>query len=201
MLKFNEMKSLLKMSLPLKRYKHSLAVYETALKLAAAHGIDKDKVGVAALLHDCGRQIPSRESLGKMTEFGLEVDPVEAAQPVLLHAKLGVYYARNKYGVTDREILDAIRYHSTGTDNMTPLAMAVYLADLLEPSRDFAGIEELRKLAMKNMEETMICAYRKTICYLLEYDLLIHPDCIAGYNQLVAAKKEISRRAMANGRK
>ncbi len=190
MLKLDEMKCMLKKSLPLKRYKHSLGVYETALKLAEAHGINKDKVGVAALLHDCGRQIPSRESLDKMAELGLKVDLIEAAQPVLLHAKLGVYYARNKYGVTDREILDAIRYHSTGINNMTPVAMVVYLADLLEPSRDFSGIEELRKLAMKNMEEAMIFAYSKTIRYLLEYDLLIHPDCIAGYNQLVAAKKK-----------
>ncbi len=189
MLKIEEMKSILKASLPMKRFKHSLAVYETALEFAAAHNLDSEKVGIAALLHDCGREIPSRESLAKAAELGIEIDKVEANQPILLHAKLGVFYARKKYGVEDKEILDGILYHTTGAPNMTPLAMAVYLADLLEPTRDFPGIEALRKLAKENMEKAMMKAYGNTIRYLLEYDLLVHPNCIHAYNQLAAKYK------------
>ncbi len=189
MLKIEEMKSILKASLPLKRYKHSLAVYETALELAEAHKLDVEKVGVSALLHDCGREIPSRDSLAKAAELGIEVDKVEANQPILLHAKLGVFYARKKYGIEDKEILDGILYHTTGAPDMTPLAMAVYLADLLEPTRDFPGIDDLRKLAKENMEKAMVKAYANTIRYLVEYDLLIHPNCIHGYNQLVTKYK------------
>ena len=74
MLKLEEFKSILKASLPLKRYKHSVAVYETALELASAHKLDMQKVGIAALLHDCGREIPSRDSLAKAAELGIEVD-------------------------------------------------------------------------------------------------------------------------------
>ncbi len=189
MLKIEEMKSILKASLPLKRYKHSLAVYETALELAEAHKLDVEKVGVSALLPDCGREIPSRDSLAKAAELGIEVDKVEANQPILLHAKLGVFYARKKYGIEDKEILDGILYHTTGAPDMTPLAMAVYLADLLEPTRDFPGIDDLRKLAKENMEKAMVKAYANTIRYLVEYDLLIHPNCIHGYNQLVTKYK------------
>jgi HD superfamily phosphohydrolase YqeK len=72
---------------------------------------------------------------------------------------------------------------------MTPLAMAVYLADLLEPTRDFPGIDDMRMLAKVDMERAMIKAYSNTIRYLLEYDLLIHPNCIHGYNQLAAKYK------------
>ncbi|MBR2039634.1 MAG: bis(5'-nucleosyl)-tetraphosphatase (symmetrical) YqeK, partial [Phascolarctobacterium sp.] len=144
MLKLEELKSILKASLPLKRYKHSIAVYETALELASVHKLDVQKVAVAALLHDCGREIPSRDSLAKAAELGIEVDRVEANQPILLHAKLGVFYARKKYGIEDQEILDGILYHTTGAPHMTPLAMAVYLADLLEPTRDFPGIAPLK---------------------------------------------------------
>lgn len=186
MLKIEEMKRLLKASLPLKRYHHSVAVYETALELAAAHKLDMEKVAVSALLHDCGREVAGRDSLAKAAELGIAVDETEANQPILLHAKLGVYYAEHKYGVTDKEILDGILYHTTGARDMTPLAMAVYLADLLEPTRDFSGIEEMRKLAKQDMEKAMMRAYAQTIRYLLEYDLLIHPNCIYGYNQLAA---------------
>ena len=190
MLKIDEMKSILKASLSLKRYKHSLAVYETALKLAEAHHLDAEKVGISALLHDCGREISGRDSLAKTAELGIEIDEVEANQPILLHAKLGVYFAKHKYGVEDQDILDGILYHTTGTPNMSPLAMAVYLSDLLEPTRDFPGIDDLRKLAREDMEKAMMKAYAQTIRYLLEYDLLVHPNCIYGYNQLAAKFKK-----------
>lgn len=189
MLKIEEMKRILKESLPLKRYKHSLAVYDTAIELASAHKLDVEKVAVSALLHDCGREVAGRDSLAKAAELGIPVDETEANQPILLHAKLGVYYAQHKYGVEDPEILEGILYHTTGAKDMTPLAMAVYLADLLEPTRDFPGIDEMRRLAKQDMEKAMMRAYAQTIRYLLEYDLLVHPNCIYGYNQLAAKYK------------
>ena len=190
MLDITEMKKLLKASLPHKRFKHSLAVYDTALELAAVYGLDKEKVGVGALLHDCGREIPTRDLLMHTIALGLPID-VERNQPILLHAKLGVYYAREKYGVTDQEILDAIRFHTTGAAGMSKMAMVVYLADLLEPTRDFAGIDEMRRLAKVDLEQAMIKAYAQTIRYLLEYDLLVLPHCIEGYNELAAKFKRL----------
>ena len=184
MLDITEMKKLLKASLPHKRFKHSLAVYDTALELAAVYGLDKEKVGV-------GREIPTRDLLMHTIALGLPMDDVERNQPILLHAKLGVYYAREKYGVTDQEILDAIRFHTTGAAGMSKMAMVVYLADLLEPTRDFAGIEEMRRLAKVDLEQAMIKAYAQTIRYLLEYDLLVHPHCIEGYNELAAKFKRL----------
>jgi predicted HD superfamily hydrolase involved in NAD metabolism len=186
-----EMRALLQQSLKPKRYEHSLRVYETAIKMAAHYHADEKKVAVAALIHDCGRQISKEESVAKAKELGIPVDPVEAAQPILLHAKLGVYYAVHKYGIDadDKEVLDAIRYHSTGTADMTDTAMIVFLADLIEPGRDFEGVEKIREASFQELDRGMLRAYDNTIRYLLEDGLLIHPDAIAGYNQLAAKDK------------
>ncbi|MEG1914334.1 MAG: bis(5'-nucleosyl)-tetraphosphatase (symmetrical) YqeK [Acidaminococcaceae bacterium] len=190
MLSIQKMKEILRESLPRKRYEHSLAVYKTAKEFAVVHNVDLDKVAVAALLHDCGREIPTKEHMAKALALGLEIDYVERHQPILLHAKLGVYLAQTKYGVKDKEILDAILQHTTGAPKMTPLAMIVYLADLLEPTRGFAGIEEMRLLVKQDLEKTMMRAYAQTIKYLLEYDLLIHPNCIYGRNELAVKFKQ-----------
>ena len=183
-----EMRALLQQSLKPKRYEHSVRVYETALEMAEHYHADVKKVAVASLIHDCGRQISKEDSVAKAKELGIPVDPVEEAQPILLHAKLGVYYAIRKYGVSpdDREVLDAIRYHSTGTSDMTQTAKIVFLADLIEPGRDFEGVETLREASFQDLDRGMLLSYDNTIRYLLEDGLLIHPDAIAGYNQLAA---------------
>jgi predicted HD superfamily hydrolase involved in NAD metabolism len=185
-LSVEEMRVLLRQSLKPKRYEHSVRVYETAIKMAENFKADVKKVAVAAMIHDCGRQIPKEDSVAKAKELGITVDPVEAAQPILLHAKLGVYYAVHKYGVSpeDREVLDAIRYHSTGTADMTDTAKIVFLADLIEPGRDFEGVEAIREASFLDLDKGMLLSYDNTIRYLLEDGLLIHPDAIAGYNQL-----------------
>lgn len=191
-MKIDEMRKLLEKSLAPKRFKHSIAVYETALKMAKSHKLDleqTEKVAVSALLHDCGREVPTKESVAKARELGIALDNVEINQPILLHAKLGVYYATHKYGVTDEEILDGISFHTTGKANMSTLAMVVFLADMIEPGRDFPGVDELRKLAHKDLEKAMLCAYSNTTRYLLDGGLLIHPNCIEGYNQLILKAK------------
>ena len=190
MMNLEEMQALLKESIPPKRYKHSVHVYETALELAKSHQLPQEKIAIAALLHDCGREVGRKESVGKAQELGLPIDWVELNQPILLHAKLGVYNAMHKYGIADQEILDGILYHTTGMAGMTDLAKVVYLADMIEPGRDFPGVEELRKLAHKNLDQAMLMAYSNTIRYLLDGGLLIHPHCIEGYNKLILAAKE-----------
>lgn len=189
MMTIDEMKQLLQASLPPKRYKHSVHVYETALELAKSHKLPEEKIAICALLHDCGREIASKESAAKADALGIAIDDVERNQPILLHAKLGVYYAQTKYGVTDKEILEGISQHTTGAAHMTDLAKVVFLADMIEPGRDFPGIEDLRKLAHKSLDKAMLKAYSNTIEYLLAGGQLIHPHCIDGYNELMLAQK------------
>ena len=198
-----EMRILLQQSLKPKRYEHSVRVYRTALQMAEQYHADAEKVAVAALIHDCGRQISKEASAAKAKELGIPVDPVEEAQPILLHAKLGVYYAIHKYGVSpdDREVLDAIRYHSTGTADMTQTAKIVFLADLIEPGRDFEGVEAIREASFEDLDRGMLLSYDNTIRYLLEDGLLIHPDAVAGYNQLAAENKTAQSKKEKNKKK
>jgi predicted HD superfamily hydrolase involved in NAD metabolism len=189
MMTLEEMKKLLEASLPHKRFQHSLYVYETALKMGERFQGNMEKISIAALLHDCGREIPTKDSLQYAREHHIPLDFVEEHQPVLLHAKLGAVFAKNKYGVTDEEILHAIAEHTTGAPNMTQTSMIVYLADLLEPTRDFKGIDELRQVAKEDLEMAMLRALEHTMKYLLTYDLLIHPSCLEIYNQLAAKFK------------
>lgn len=188
-----EIRALLEKSLPPKRYQHSMRVYETALALGKRHHAEEAKVALAALLHDCGREIPAKESVEKARALGLPVDFTEASQPVLLHAKIGAYLATQKYGVTDPEVLEAIRCHTTGAETLSLTARVVFLADMLEPGRKFPGVEELRRLAREDLEQAMFTAYRHTICYLLEAGALIHPAAIAGYNRLAVQQKRIGK--------
>lgn len=184
------MKDKLRASLPTKRFEHSIGVCDTAVEIASRYGADKEKAAIAGLLHDCARKIPTREFVDKAAELGIPVDEIERNQPILLHAKLGVYYAREDFGVEDPEILDAIRWHTTGAPHMSLLAKVIYLADLVEPHRDFATVGAMRQMVREGLDKAMIAAYANTMDYLLAQHLLIHPDCLEGYNELVLAGKQ-----------
>lgn len=184
-----EMQEKLQHNLKKERYEHSVRVLTTALEMASWYNLKTDKLSVAALLHDCGRVVPTIESVTKAKELGIKIDFVEEHQPILLHQKLGVYYAEKDYGVTDKEILDAIGRHSTGGINMSDLGKVVYLADMIEPGRKFQGVDDLRIAAKESLNKGMKMCYAHTIKYLLNNNLLIHPDCIDGYNELVVSKE------------
>jgi len=180
-----EMIEKLKSSLKKERFEHSMRVYEIALKMAKWYGMSKDKIEIAALLHDCGRAVPTADSVTKCKEFGIAVDEVEMRQPILLHQKLGRYYAQKYYGVSDEEILDAIGRHTTGGKGMGPVAKVVYLADIIEDGRDFPGVDELRAEARKGLDQGLKKCYAHTLHYLVNAGLLVHPDSVDGYNELV----------------
>lgn len=187
------MEKMLEKSLQQKRFQHSVAVRDTAVILARRYGADEHKAATAGLIHDCARKLPKTEYVAVCAKLGIPVDEVERHQPILLHAKLGVHFAREDFGVTDPEILDAIRYHTTGRAHMTLLAKVIYLADLLEPHRDFATVEEMRRQAETDLDGTLLAAYGNTMAYLIGQHLLIHPDCLAGYNELVMQRLDKKR--------
>ena len=179
------MRNKLQGSLKESRFEHSVRVYETALEMADWYGLPKEMLAVAALLHDCGRVVPTGESVKRARALGLAVDEIEARQPILLHQKLGVYYARQEYGVQDEEILAAIGHHTTGGPGMSVMAQVVYLADMIEPGRKFPGVDDLRAAARQGLRQGMLKCYGHTVAYLMQTGMLVHPDCLAGYNELV----------------
>jgi len=186
MVSIDDIKAKLKTELKPSRYEHSVRVYETALDLAEHYGLPKDKIALAAVLHDCGRKVSVEDSIAKATELGLDVDFVEEHQPILLHQKLGAYFAEHEYGVKDEEILEAIRRHSVGGKNLSEIGQVIYLADLVETGRKFPGVEELRAATWSSLDRGMLAAYAHTIKFLVDTKQLVHPDCVDGYNQLLS---------------
>ncbi|MBU5427196.1 bis(5'-nucleosyl)-tetraphosphatase (symmetrical) YqeK [Tissierella pigra] len=175
-----------------KRYNHSLRVMETAIDLGQKYCTDIDKIKIAAILHDCGKFI-DRENLLKMAyDFGIIVDTCMEHNPELIHGPLGSKIAEKKYKIKDREILESICYHTTGRENMTILDKIVYIADYIEPCRNFPGVEEIRNLAFKDLDKSILLAMEKTIIFLIGENKIIHPDTVKARNFLVIKSNKLS---------
>lgn len=167
MMNLGEIKSDLKHVLKESRYLHTLGVLQTAEDLAKKHGCNLVKARYAALLHDCAKCTDEEEQIRICAKYGVPVSESELNNHALLHAKCGVVFARNKYGVTDEEILHAISYHTTGCVNMSLLDKIIYIADYIEPGRDKAPrLNELRKLAFEDIDKALFYILEDTVTYL-----------------------------------
>jgi predicted HD superfamily hydrolase involved in NAD metabolism len=154
-----------------------------AERLARAHGIDPLRARIAGLLHDLTRLYPADRLLRECAERGMPIDAFERAHPIVLHARLGAELARERFGVDDPAILSAIRKHTLADSVMSPLDVVVYLADGLEPGREFAGRAELAALALRDLDAAMHAVLASSIAYLLERGLAISPNTLAAARQ------------------
>ncbi len=184
-LTLEEMKEKLKKSLNNKRFIHSIGVMETAVKLAEIYGEDKWNAAVAGLLHDCAKDIEGEELLKLCRRNNIEVDDISREQPELLHGKIGACIAREEYGIEDQRVLDAIRHHTMGRENMSLLEKIIYIADYIEPNRNYPGIEKVRKAAFTNLDEAVLMSLDNTIRCVITKGVLIHPDTVNARNYLV----------------
>lgn len=125
---------------------HTLGVMHTAAALAMVYDVDIEKAQLAGLLHDCAKCISTKKKPKLCKENRIPVSEFEKKHPFLLHAKVGACIAREKYGVTDPEILESIVWHTTGKADMTTLEKIIYIADYIEPARNKAPrLGEIRK--------------------------------------------------------
>lgn len=154
------------------RYIHTMGVAYTASCLAMAHGESMESAMVAGLLHDCAKSMHGSELIAICEKAHLNVTAVERSNPTaLLHAKAGAYLAEHKYDVTDWDILNAIRYHTTGRPDMSKLEKIIYIADYIEPGRkQLAGLEMIRRIAYQDLDWTMEHILVNTLAYLRTTD-------------------------------
>lgn len=145
-----------------KRIPHVLGTEEEAARLARHWGADVEKARVAALLHDCTKKLDMPEQLALCRQYGIELDELEQKALKLLHAKTGAAIARNVFGV-DEEIYSAIWWHTTGRAGMTLLEKIIYLADYIEPTRDFPGVDKLRRVCYDNLDAGLLLGLSMTI--------------------------------------
>ena len=161
------------------RYEHVLRVARMAERLARAHGLDPSRARIAGMLHDLARLYPAERLLRECAERGLAIDAFEQAHPVVLHARLGAELARERFGVDDPDVLSAIRKHTLADAVMHPLDKVVYLADGLEPGRNFAERAALAALALRDLDAAMRAVIASSIAYLHERGLDVAPQTLA----------------------
>ena len=156
----DEMFLRLKDMIPEKRLEHSVGVMETAVNLATVAGVDPEKARVAGLLHDCAKKLSREQMLEACEKGGVTLFDGEADSEPILHAPAGVYVARYFFGVTDRDVLSAIRYHTAGAPDMSPLEELIFVADFIEPYRKpIPGLQEIREMAEKDLHQAArMCA-------------------------------------------
>ncbi|MBF8982157.1 bis(5'-nucleosyl)-tetraphosphatase (symmetrical) YqeK [Lutibacter sp. B2] len=185
-----EIKSVLKNRLKHKRYIHSLGVERTAVELAKIYGVSCEQVSIAGLLHDYAKNLSDNELRCCAKEFEISIDDVFINQKGLLHGFVGAELIKKDFNIKDDEIINAIRYHTTGRGNMTLMEKIIYLADYIEPNRNFEGVENIRSDAFENIDHALISAFDHTINYVILKGELIHPLTITARNDILMKLKD-----------
>jgi predicted HD superfamily hydrolase involved in NAD metabolism len=176
--------SIVKKQLTDHRYLHTVGVMETAIELAKLYQGDQQKAELAAIFHDYAKFRPKDEMKQIIEEQQLSSELLQYDKE-LWHAPVGAFLVETEVGITDLDILNAIKYHTSGHINMTLLEKIIYLADYIEPGRTFPGVEEVREIASTDLELAVIYAVRNTIQFLLKKQQVIFPDTFNTYNTLV----------------
>ena len=181
------LKALLQSLMKQSRYEHSLNVSERAAFLAEKYGADGTAARVAALLHDCTKKLDMAEQLALCEQYGIRLDPLEQKALKLLHAKTGAAIARHVYGV-DNEVYEAILYHTTGRAGMSLMEKILYLADYIEPSREFANdpdVVRLREAVYDDIDRGLLLGLTMTIDEMEGMGNPVHHDTLDARDYLI----------------
>jgi nicotinate-nucleotide adenylyltransferase len=158
-----------------KRLDHTMMTVREAISLAAKHGADPRKARLAAILHDCIK-LPNRELLEYCETNGYELSADERANPYLIHSRLGAELAETEFGVTDPEVLNAIRRHTLGQVGMSLLDKIIYVADKIEPSREYEGVAEMREEAYRDIDSAMLLVMKHSADYTAASGRQVNPS-------------------------
>ena len=168
-----------------RRFHHSLSVRDEAVRLAQRFGADVEKARVAGMLHDITKEHSEREQLRLIEKFGITLEEEERHLPKIWHAITASAFLERELGIHDREILDAVRYHTTGHWGMTTLEKVIYLADCVEPLRDYPGVEQIRAALDRGLDAAMVTAVSGIMRTLLATGRIISSDSFAVRNDLL----------------
>ena len=171
------------------RIPHVRGCEEEAVRLAARWGADTEAAAEAAILHDCTKKAKLDEQLALCEKYGVVPDALERGNEKLLHAKTGAALARAEFGVSP-EVENAIRWHTTGKADMTTLEKVIYMADYIEPTRNFAGVDALRTLAYEDLDAAMLLGLNMSIEENLRYGNAVHENSCAARDWLEQVRKK-----------
>ena len=188
-MEYNEILVTLANELRPARFRHCRDVSQTAGRLAERWDADIEKARLAGILHDCARNLKGEELLKTSRQFGMIPSPLELLQPALIHAPLGAIIAERRFGISEPQILQAIRRHTTGAPQMTLLDKVIYLSDCIEPGRNFSGVRKIRDMAVEDLDAAVLLAYEHSILFVVANGGLLHPNTVEGRNSLLMELK------------
>lgn len=168
----------LRNTLSKERLEHTLGVVEAAQGLARRYGADLHEARLAALLHDCAREMDGPTLLSLMTQYGIPLTAEDKIIPDILHGQVGARLAAKDYGVNNQAVLQAIERHTVGHPSMFLLDKIIFLADMIEVGRDFPGVEKLRQLAEEDLDKAVLASFDSTIAYVVHRQGYLHPAAI-----------------------
>ncbi|NRG68749.1 HD domain-containing protein [Streptococcus suis] len=171
------------------RFQHVLGVEEAALTLADQYGCDPKKASLAALLHDYAKEVEDQVFLDLIAKYDLDKDLLNWDNNIW-HGVVGAYKIAEDFGLKDEEIFQAIQRHTIGAGQMTLLDKVLYVADYIEPNRDFPGVDEARRIAKESLDKAVAYETAQTISYLAKKRIPIYPQTLETYNGYVAYLKE-----------
>ncbi len=173
------------------RYKHSLGVAKVALTLADKYNVSKEKALLAALLHDAGKGFTKSGMINFIKRHKINIDSKKEViknAVSLAHGNISAYIAKNKFGIKDREILNAIRQHTLGGAKMSRLAKIIYLSDASSPDRRHPYVKKLRKTINYNLDKALLLSLGNKISYVIKKKKWLHPDAVKAWNRLILLK-------------
>ncbi|MGC8484837.1 MAG: bis(5'-nucleosyl)-tetraphosphatase (symmetrical) YqeK [Candidatus Baltobacteraceae bacterium] len=174
------------------RAEHSIRVARCAELLAMRHGLDASRARTAGMLHDLARLWPASRLLEEAARRNYPADDFERRNPTVLHAPLGAMLAEERFAVHDPEIAAAIAAHTLGAAEMTPLARVLYLADALEPQRNYAERAALWELALQDLDAAMYATLESTLAYARSRGYEIAPRTKAALDTFSRLKGKVS---------
>lgn len=175
-------KTYLRANMKPSRREHTENVVKTAQKLSERFGGDDVKATVASWYHDLARNLPQEELDRLVVDF--EIGSQYIGRPNLSHSKVAVELMKRDFGIDDREILDAVSYHTTGRAGMSLLEKIVFLADAIEPGRDYPGVGEIREAAEVDIDKACLISLENTIKHVMDRGGYMDPDTIKARDEL-----------------
>jgi predicted HD superfamily hydrolase involved in NAD metabolism len=183
---YEQAKEMVKGRLSAKRYRHTLNVKKVAVELAGRYGADPEKAALAAILHDSAKELPKAELLQIFRENAIIAENAEQRPPQVWHGLAAAILCQTKWGVTDPEILSAIRCHTTGKPGMNKLDKIIYLADMTSAERDYPGVEELRTLEREDLDLALCRALERTLAFVEQSGKPVDPVSAAALEDVRA---------------
>lgn len=170
------------------RLRHTLGVMSTARELAKIYGCSDEKATISAILHDYAKNLKDDELDSFIKENGIEIDQETKDNIQLAHGLVGAELVKKDLGIDDEDILNAIRYHTYGREGMSMLEKIIFLADAIEESRDYPGVEEIRELSKKDLNKAVLRCIESTLKYVLDKGDIVHLNSVKVRNSIIKEK-------------